>query len=1012
MLAALAIAAPATAATTFTVTTTADTLDANEGDGNCADAAGECSLRAAVMESNSLGGADTIVLPDGTYTLTIGGVGGDDDGDLDIVDDLTVKASANAATVEAGAEFNERIFDLQDAGTNLTLQGFTIRNGTDNFGGGVRFDGADATLTITAMTFNDNQATTGDGGAVFVKTGTLVISGSTFSSNTAGDDGGAVSHGFLNIEHGTRPATVTSSTFTGNAASTNPAESGGNGGDGGAIHAVGPLTVIDSTFQDNTNTTSIGDNGGAIRSEADLTVEGSTFTGNTTRDFGGAIESGAPQPGSDQTDVSVAISDSTFSNNSVIADNANGDGGAIHASVPLSVARSTFTGNSAPDNGGALYVNRVSASVLTSTFADNTATDTGGAIDIDAATLNLQRSTLKSNSAADGAGLNVGPDSTANLVNVTISGNTASDDGGGVHTSGTTNLSFVTIAGNQAADQDADVGAGIHVRLGTTTVRNSILANNRTSPSDTPANCVVAADATLIATGVNVSDDGTCPGIAAGNPALEPLADNGGPTETHALQAGSDAVDAADECTRIDGQEVTLDQRGLQRPADGDDSGTAVCDAGAFELKGTAPQPEVAAAETLTLTPETTSGTVGDELTLTVTVLDDAGQPFEGAQVRFEITGANPTTESATTAADGTASTSYTAHAAGTDTITACTNEDGSLPATCVEATGPTDTATATWQQPARDGEVTRLSGADRWATAIDISQDRFGDDSVSTVVLARGDNGQNDNGFADALAGTPLAVELGVPLLITTPDRLLEQVEAEIERVLVDGGKVILLGGEAALSAEVEARLDALGYVTDRLSGKDRILTALDIARATQASPGAILISRGWAFPDALAAGPAAANADGVVLLNPDTERSSAVEAYLAEHPDVPVFAIGGQIAELFPEATPVFGRDRFETAVEVAQRFFEFPQFIGLARADTFPDSLAGGVHIGLAGGPLVLTLPPHLESEGLHAVTEAYVCDTNGSLTTGYVYGGDAAVSAATAAEFAERIEGQGC
>ena len=55
---------------TFTVNTTADTMDANPGDGIAADADGNTSLRAAVMEANSLAGDDTINLPAGTYTRT------------------------------------------------------------------------------------------------------------------------------------------------------------------------------------------------------------------------------------------------------------------------------------------------------------------------------------------------------------------------------------------------------------------------------------------------------------------------------------------------------------------------------------------------------------------------------------------------------------------------------------------------------------------------------------------------------------------------------------------------------------------------------------------------------------------------------------------------------------------------------------------------------------------------------------------------------------------------------
>lgn len=308
---------------------------------------------------------------------------------------------------------------------------------------------------------------------------------------------------------------------------------------------------------------------------------------------------------------------------------------------------------------------------------------------------------------------------------------------------------------------------------------------------------------------------------------------------------------------------------------------------------------------------------------------------------------------------------------------------------------------------------VSRLSGADRWATAIDISRDRFTDGSAGVVVLARGDDGDNDDGYADALAGTPLAIGFGAPLLITPPGELRPEVEAEIRRVLGSSGRVVLLGGTVALDEEVEQRIQEIGYPTARLAGADRIGTALEIADAIDRSPGAILVTRGWEFPDALASGPAAAQVGGVILLNGDDSRHPAVEAYLDDHPGVAVHAIGGHMARLFPEANPVWGDDRFETAVEVAEGFFDAPTVAGLARSDTFPDSLSGGAHVGLAGGPMLLTPPPHLEPPGhLHPATEVYVCEEHTRLESGYVYGGVLAVTDDARDAFADRIRGTGC
>ena len=87
--------------TVFTVNTTADTMDADPGDGIAADADGNTSLRAAVMEANALAGDDTINLPAGTYTRTMGGLneGHATTGDLDIRDDVTISGAGAADTI-------------------------------------------------------------------------------------------------------------------------------------------------------------------------------------------------------------------------------------------------------------------------------------------------------------------------------------------------------------------------------------------------------------------------------------------------------------------------------------------------------------------------------------------------------------------------------------------------------------------------------------------------------------------------------------------------------------------------------------------------------------------------------------------------------------------------------------------------------------------------------------------------------------------------------------------------
>ena len=137
---ALLLATPAQAAV-FVVNSTADSVDALPGDAVCADASGACTLRAAVMETNALEGADVVLLPAGTYVLGIAGV--DEDaaasGDLDITQDLTLVGDGSDATV-IDANGIDRVLHVpvDSGGPNVDVAGMTLTGGSGvNEGGGI-----------------------------------------------------------------------------------------------------------------------------------------------------------------------------------------------------------------------------------------------------------------------------------------------------------------------------------------------------------------------------------------------------------------------------------------------------------------------------------------------------------------------------------------------------------------------------------------------------------------------------------------------------------------------------------------------------------------------------------------------------------------------------------------------------------------------------------------------------------------------------------------------------------
>ena len=122
-----------------------------------------------------------------------------------------------------------------------------------------------------------------------------------------------------------------------------------------------------------------------------------------------------------------------------------------------------------------------------------------------------------------------------------------------------------------------------------------------------------------------------------------------------------------------------------------------------------------------------------------------------------------------------------------------------------------------------QDSPVSRLSGNNRYGTAVAISQEGWV--SADVVVLARGDD------YADALAGVPLAYALDAPILLTPSARLSSLVRDEIIRL--NAKEVIVLGGYGAISEEVEDILTTeLGLAVKRIAGSNRYGTAAEIAR------------------------------------------------------------------------------------------------------------------------------------------------------------------------------------
>ena len=233
--------------------------------------------------------------------------------------------------------------------------------------------------------------------------------------------------------------------------------------------------------------------------------------------------------------------------NSTLSDNSARSGGGIFSNGDVMVSNSTLTGNSAINRGGAIHKFSGTITVNNSTLSGNSATSGGGGISNNGGSIVVNNSTLSGNSTNYyGGGIYNTGDGSLMVSNSTLSGNSAGSSGGGLYNTGTVTLSNSIIANS--------IRGGDCITWG--------------SFNDGGYNLIEAAGINRMACGLSNGINGN---IVKQDPQLGPLADNGGPTQTHAINSSSPAYNRGDNANC-----PAIDQRGYVR----DDS----CDIGAYEF--------------------------------------------------------------------------------------------------------------------------------------------------------------------------------------------------------------------------------------------------------------------------------------------------------------------------------------------------------------------------------------------------------------------------------------------
>ena len=349
-------------------------------------------------------------------------------------------------------------------------------------------------------------------------------------------------------------------------------------------HGFGTLEVIDVTFENNHSASKDHDVGGGAIYAGGLTkavLSGCTFS-NNSGSTGGAVLSRS---------TNLAVANSVFFGNSATtyADSGQyGNGGGLYidrmwldAPKDFVICGSVFEKNHAKVHGSALFSYNLEGSGATfdrCTFKDNDMAGSPGggtgSVYHQGVPLLLINSTLSGNSTGEHAGgLFLGGGSDAKIENCTFEGNKTPGNAGALWAgNGNVDVTNCTFSGN-----DADYGPVIFKgQSGKVKLTNVVIANNTTANEFSAVACHDTFDdgggnVQWPQTKNNGKPDKPCAaGVDFSDPKLGALADNGGPTQTMALSAGSPAIDVAQNCSEFD-------QRGEKR--------VGLCDSGAYEYQ-------------------------------------------------------------------------------------------------------------------------------------------------------------------------------------------------------------------------------------------------------------------------------------------------------------------------------------------------------------------------------------------------------------------------------------------
>ena len=182
-----------------------------------------------------------------------------------------------------------------------------------------------------------------------------------------------------------------------------------------------------------------------------------------------------------------------------------------------------------------------------------------------------------------------------------------------------------------------------------------------------------------------------------------------------------------------------------------------------------------------------------------------------------------------------------------------------------------------------------RISGADRFETAVKLGEQvRANSTNKKEIILVNGFNN------IDALTAGSLASKLNIPILLTQSDQLNETTKKAIKEWGIE--KVTIIGGKTQVSETIKETLQNEGLKVDRLAGKTRVDTALEVAKAVNETPDKVIFANKTAYPDALLAPYLSKAKDAPIVLIGNYEASVSVKQYLRDNKIKEGIILGGE--------------------------------------------------------------------------------------------------------------------